>query len=72
MRAATVSADRTLSIRSVPPGDRFLAIAVDGLLLGEHREPEVLSALRPLAQPLSLQAGQRHDLALHAVAWPVR
>ncbi len=72
VRAATVSADGTFSIRSVPPGDRYLAIAVDGLLLGEHREPEVLSALRPLAQPLSLQAGQRHDLALHAVPWPVR
>ena len=72
VRAATVSPDGTFYIRYVPPGDRYLAIAVDGLPRGEHQEPDVLSSLRDLARPLQVRAGERHELSLSAVAWPLR
>lgn len=72
VRAATVSSDSTFSVRYVPPGDRYLAIAVDGLPPGEHREPDVLSSLRALARPLQVRPGERHELSLSAVTWPLR
>ena len=72
IRAATVTPAGTFSIRFLPPGDRYLAIAVDGLAPGEHLEPAVLNALRPLARPLRVDAGGRHELSLSVTSWPLR
>lgn len=57
-------------VRGLPPGDRYLAVAVDGISrLGAVR-PEMLELLRRYATPLRIDKGGVHEVALRAVARP--
>lgn len=70
VRAARVGPQGQFSIRGIPPGDRYLVVAVEELRGGEHLDPVILEAVRSAARPLRIDAGSRQELSLHAVPRP--
>ncbi|MEP7116236.1 MAG: carboxypeptidase regulatory-like domain-containing protein [Acidobacteriota bacterium] len=57
-------------VRGLPPGDRYLAVAVAGAPRSALARPEMLALLRAVATPLRIDDGGTHELALTAVARP--
>jgi len=57
-------------VRGLPPGDRYLAVAVEGAARAVLARPEMLVALRALATPLRIDEGGTHEVALTAVPRP--
>lgn len=57
-------------VRGLPPGERYLAVAVDGAARAVLAKPEMLAALRSLATPLRIDDGGVHELPLTAVPRP--
>jgi hypothetical protein len=54
-------------LRALPPGERYLAVAVDYLENGEAADPEFLSRIRGLATALTLVEGESKALELTLV-----
>jgi hypothetical protein len=69
IRIAPVAADGRFLIRGAPAGDNYLVVAVDGLR-PFLPEPAVLSALKPLATLIRLDAGATRAVTLTAMALP--
>jgi hypothetical protein len=63
-------ADGTFTMRAVPPGDRYLAAALEYLDEGDAENPEFLERLRATATPFSVRAGERTELTLSLTARP--
>jgi hypothetical protein len=53
--------------RSLPPGDRYLAVAVDYLEQGEFQDPSFLERMRSRATAFSLNDGENKNLDLTLV-----
>lgn len=53
--------------RSVPPGERYLALAVDYLEQGEYQDPAFLERMRGRATAFSLEEGENKSLDLTLV-----
>jgi hypothetical protein len=70
VQAARTEPDGTFSIRALPPGDRYLAAALEYLDEGDAENPEFLERLRAEATPFSLRAGERTELTLSLAARP--
>lgn len=59
-------------VRGLPPGDRYLAVAVEGASRSAVARPEVLEALRALATPIVIDEDGSYELTLRAVPRPPR
>jgi hypothetical protein len=59
-------------VRGLPPGDRYLAVAVEGASRSAVARPEMLEALRALATPIVIDDGGTYELTLRAVPRPPR
>jgi hypothetical protein len=57
-------------VRGLPAGDRYLAVAVEGVSRAVLARPEMLAAVRSAATPLRIDEGGVHELALRAVPRP--
>lgn len=57
-------------VRGLPPGDRYLAVAVEGVSRAVLARPEMLAAVRGAATPLRVDEGGIHELALRAIPRP--
>lgn len=57
-------------VRGLPPGGRYLAVAVEGAARAVLARPEMLAALRALATPLRIDDGGVHEVPLTAVPRP--
>jgi hypothetical protein len=57
-------------VRGLPPGDRYLAVAVDGISRLGAARPEMLELLRRYATPLRIDEGGVHEVALRAIPRP--
>jgi hypothetical protein len=51
----------------LPPGDRYLAVAVDYLEQGEFQDPSFLERMRSRATAFSLNDGENKNLDLTLV-----
>lgn len=65
-----VELDGRFDVRGLPPGDRYLAVAVEGAARAVLARPDVLAAIRPFATPLRIDDGGTHELALTAIPRP--
>jgi hypothetical protein len=57
-------------VRGLPPGARYLAVAVEGAARAVLARPEMLAVLRASATPLRIDEGGTHEVALTAVPRP--
>jgi hypothetical protein len=57
-------------VRGLPPGDRYLAVAVEGVSRAVPARPEMLAAVRSAAISLRIDEGGIHELALRAIPRP--
>jgi hypothetical protein len=57
----------TYTVRALPPGQRYLAVAVDYLEQGEQQDPEFLERIRSRASSVSLSDGDQKALDLTLV-----
>lgn len=65
-----VEPDGRFDVRGLPPGPRYLAVAVEGASRAVLARPEVLQSIRGFATPLGIDANGVHELALTAVPRP--
>ena len=70
VRATPVSDAGTFEIRGLPPGDDYLAVAVENTAVADMLAPAALAAVRDAATRLRVERGGLHELALHAVPKP--
>ena len=70
VRVALVTEEGRFEVRGLPPGDRYLAVAVEGGVTPDLTSPESLEALRQAASPLRVDEGASHDVPLRAVPAP--
>jgi hypothetical protein len=70
VRVAQVTDEGRFEVRGLPPGERYLAVAVEGGVTPDLTSPESLEALRPAASPLRVDEGGSHDVPLRAVPPP--
>jgi hypothetical protein len=57
-------------VRGLPPGDRYLAVAVEGVSRAVLARPEMLAAVRASALAVRVDEGGSHELALRAIPRP--
>lgn len=57
-------------VRGLPPGERYLAVAVEGAARAVLARPEMLAALRPAATPLRIDENGMHEVPLTAIPRP--
>jgi hypothetical protein len=67
VRAVRVDDRGAFEIAGLPPGERYLATAVEFLEEGDEQDPEVLERLRAGATPFALAEGERRSLQLRAL-----
>ena len=67
LRSVTQDRQARFRVVSLPPSERYFAIAVDYLEDGELYDPEVLGRLRERATPFSLAGGETRSLELPLV-----
>ena len=67
VRAVQADARGNFRIRSLPPGEQYLAVATDYLEDGEHLDPEFLTSIRNAAVPFSLEEAGTLRLDLKVV-----
>lgn len=65
-----VEPDGRFDVRGLPPGPRYLAVAVEGASRAVLARPEVLQSIRPFATPLGIDDNGVHELALTAIPRP--
>ncbi len=56
----------TFEIAGLPPGERYLATALEFFEDGDEQDPEVLERLRANATPFTIGEGERMTLDLRA------
>ena len=67
IRAQRASATGTFTIRGLPPGDRYLAVALESLDESDVADPEFLARMTPAATRFSVRAGEKTALELTLV-----
>jgi hypothetical protein len=60
----------SFDVRGLPAGERYLAVAVEGVSRAVIARPEMLAALRAAATPLRIEDGGTHVVTLTAVPRP--
>lgn len=70
VRVAPVGADGRFSMRRLPPGDRYLVVAVERFAQADLWSPGTLAALKRAAVPLRVDEGSVVDLSLTAIPPP--
>ncbi|MFN8063103.1 MAG: carboxypeptidase-like regulatory domain-containing protein [Vicinamibacterales bacterium] len=70
VRQVMAGADGRFRTRGLPPGDRYLAVAVEGTPQPASWSPDLLKALRDSATPFRIDEGGLHELSLRVVARP--
>jgi hypothetical protein len=65
-----VEPDGRFDVRGLPPGGRYLAVAVEGAARAVLARPDVLAAIRPFATALRIDDGGTHELSLTAIPRP--
>jgi hypothetical protein len=70
MREMVVGEDGRFRIAAVPPGDRYLAVAVEGTPTRVSWTPELLKALSSSATALRVDEGGVYEVTLRAVSRP--
>ncbi len=70
VRVVPVAEDGRFAMRRLPPGERYLAVAVEGLTQADLWTTGVLAALKSAAVPLRLDEGSAVNLTLTAVPAP--
>lgn len=68
--ASEVDESGRYEVRGLPPGERYLAVAVEGAARAVLAKPEMLAALRAAASSLRIDDGGVHEVPLTAVARP--
>lgn len=68
VRMVRVDQHGVFRARSLPPGDRYLAVAVDYLEQGEFQDPAFLERMRGRATAFSLAEGENKNVDLTLVA----
>jgi hypothetical protein len=63
IRVAPVGTKGDFKAAGLPPGDRYLAVAVDYLEDGEAEDPDFLSSVAGRATPFALGEGERRTIA---------
>jgi hypothetical protein len=66
VRAARVNDAGAFEIAGLPPGERYLATALEFFEDGDEQDPEVLERLRANATPFTIGEGERMTLDLRA------
>jgi hypothetical protein len=66
VRAARVDDRGAFEIAGLPPGEQYLATALEFFEEGDEQDPEVLERLRAGATPFALAEGERRSLQLRA------
>jgi hypothetical protein len=64
LRAVTTAADGRFRIAGLPPGLRYLAVAVDSLEDGEGEDPDFLSRMKDQAVSFVLAEGEQRVIAI--------
>ena len=64
VRSARPDQQGVFRIRALPPGERYLAVALDYLEDGEANDPEFLASIKARGTALSLDAGETRALEL--------
>ena len=64
VRTARVDKDGLFRLRALPPGQRYLAVAVDYLQQGEFQDPEFLQRMKPRAVAITLGDGETKNIEL--------
>lgn len=64
VQAVRADSDGRFAVRSLPPDERYLAVAVEGMNEGDAHDPELLERFRPHAVGFSLRAAERKQLEL--------
>jgi hypothetical protein len=65
VRTARADRDGRFQLRGLPPGDRYLAVAVDYLEEGEEQDAQFLERLRNRASSFSLGDGEQRSIQLN-------
>jgi hypothetical protein len=68
VRMVRVDQNGVFRARSMPPGERYLALAVDYLEQGEFQDPAFLERMKGRATPFSLNDGENKNLDLTLVS----
>lgn len=71
VRWVGVRPDGTFLLRGLPPGERYLAVAVDRVEGFDVWAEGLLAGLRSAATPVRLEDGGSHEIALTVVPRPV-
>jgi hypothetical protein len=67
VRMVRVDQNGVFRARSLPPGERYLAVAVDYLEQGEFQDPAFLERMRGRATAFSLTEGENKNVDLTLV-----
>jgi hypothetical protein len=67
IRRVDADANGNFAILGLPPGERYLAFAIDYLDSGEHIDPEFLNGFMNAATPFTLDDGEKRSLELKVV-----
>ncbi len=70
VRVAPVGEDGRFSMRRLPPGDRYLVVAVERFTQADLWTAGTLAALKQAAVPLRVDEGSVVDLTLTAIPRP--
>jgi hypothetical protein len=65
-----VEPDGRFDVRGLPPGHRYLAVAVEGAARAVLARSDVLAAIRAFATPLRIDDGAVHEVNLTAIPRP--
>jgi hypothetical protein len=67
VQTAAAAANGTYRITGLPPGSRYLAVAVDSLEEGEGEDPAFLARVRDVAVALDLAEGEKRVIDLEVI-----
>lgn len=67
VRSVRADAGGRFRVLGLPPGDRYLAVAVSDLDEGQEGDPEFLQQVQSGASPFSLNADEKRTLELKIV-----
>lgn len=70
VRATLAAEDGRFSLRGLPPGDGYLAVAIEGGTFSGVTTPDTLETVRAAGTPFSLHRGAAPTLTLRAVPRP--
>jgi hypothetical protein len=68
VRTTRANADGRFQIRGLPPGERYLAVALDYLEDGEEQNRQLLERFRSRATPVTLGDGEQRAIQVDLLA----